>query len=146
MRERAEEHGVRPVSAPAVVSFGELKDARRVCCPWFVTRLVADPNDIETYVEFCKLNGMRLYAGKGATRTDRNSIVDPDTHFPALLADVETRANAVRDVGAVVENELGDIWPGDVYLEDANAESDLRLIAKIANTIGQYTTVPSVQS
>ena len=112
-------------------------DAKRVCCPWFATRLEADSNDIETYVEYCKLDGMRLYAGIGATRTDRNSIVDPDTHIPVLLADVETRASAVREVGAAVDNELGDIWPGDVYLEDTNAESDLKLIARIAKSIGQ---------
>ncbi len=132
-------------SAPAVASVGELMDAKRVCCPWFVTRLEADSIDIETYVEFCKLNGMRLYAGIGATRTDRNSIVDPDTHIPALLADVEVRASAVREVGAAVKNELSDIWPGDVYLEDTNAESDLKLVAKIADTVGRYTAVPPVQ-
>ncbi len=62
-----------------------------------------------------------------------------------MPTDVETRANAVRDVSAALENELRDIWPGDVYLEDTNAESDLKLIAKIANAICQYASVPSVQ-
>ncbi|MCY3875724.1 MAG: hypothetical protein OXF88_15720 [Rhodobacteraceae bacterium] len=44
-----------------------------------------------------------------------------------------------------MENELSDMWPGDVYLEDANAESDLKLVAKIANATGQYAAAPSVQ-
>ncbi len=125
--------------APAVANFGVLMDAKRACCPWFVTRLEADSIDIETYVDFCKLNGMRFYAGIGAIRTDRNSIVDPDTHIPALLADVENRATAVREVGVSVKNELGDIWPGDVFLEDTNAESDVKLIVRIANLIGECT-------
>ncbi len=37
------------------------------------------------------------------------------------------------------------MWPGDANLEDANAESDLKFIAKIANAMGQYAAAPSVQ-
>ncbi|MCY3875723.1 MAG: hypothetical protein OXF88_15715 [Rhodobacteraceae bacterium] len=68
-------------SAPAVASFGELMDAKRVFCPRFVTRLEADSIEIESYVGFCKPNGLRLYAGMGATRTDRNPIVGPGHMF-----------------------------------------------------------------
>lgn len=93
--------------------------------------------DIGTYADYCKAHDMRLYAGIGATRTDRNSIVNREAHVAALLADVEIRARAIQDVGQSVTNEFSESWPGDIYLEDTNAESDLRLIAQIAGQLNE---------
>ena len=127
----------RATRQKSTIGFAEMTDAKRACCPWFLTRLEADHMAIDDYVEFCERHGMTFYAGIGATRVDKNSISDSSSHQAELASDLRERHDAVLGVRRHVLASgaaYNPSWPGDLYLEDTNAESDLELINWIANS------------
>ena len=92
---------------------------------------------IDDYVEYCERHGMTFYAGIGATRVDKNSMPDSSSHQAKLASDLNERHDAILRVRRRVSASgaaYNPSWPGDLYLEDTNAESDLELINWIADS------------
>jgi hypothetical protein len=80
--------------------------------------------------------------GIGATRIDRNSITDRSAAKQEIEDTVTEYARAIKTVSQSLarngQPRSGLAWPGDIYIEDINAESDLELV----KTIVKMTALP----
>jgi hypothetical protein len=123
----------RPQGQDTAISFDALTEAKKTCCPIFITRLEADSVDVDTYTEFAIRQGMSLYAGIGATRLDRNSVTDKVAQRRHLSSDARALAGHVLRARSALDaaDRLNPAWPGDIYVEDTNAETDLDLLEAV---------------
>lgn len=131
-RRGKKEDGSEAGRAPDAAALVELIDFKLSLCPEFVIRLEADQAPVSFYVEQALQRDKPLYLGIGATRIDRNSIVNHAAAERDIEAIAAERAQAIRTVAEALarnghpRSELA--WPGDIYIEDINAESDLGLV------------------
>jgi hypothetical protein len=133
----APSRGRRKKSPAAVssISFDSLLQAKKLCCPHFLMRLEADAAPLQDYVKAATELGMPLYLGIGAVRLDRNSVPDV-TLAGAELHDVaKKRAAAIRQISDVLHDQGRPrsvlSWPGDIYIEDTNAETSVDLAQQV---------------
>ena len=123
-------------------ALNELIDFKLSLCPEFIIKLDADQSPLSIYIEQAIRREKPLYLGIGATRIDRNSIADREA---AIIELEELATNSAKAIKAVSES-LADkgqyrsnlSWPGDVYIEDVNAESDLDLVKNIIETLEKH--------
>ena len=123
-------------------ALNELIDFKLSLCPEFIIKLDADQSPLSIYIEQAIRREKPLYLGIGATRIDRNSIADREA---AIIELEELATNSAKAIKAVSES-LADkgqyrsnlSWPGDVYIEDVNAESDLDLVKTIIETLDKH--------
>ena len=123
-------------------ALNELIDFKLSLCPEFIIKLDADQSPLSIYIEQAIRREKPLYLGIGATRIDRNSIADREA---AIIELEELASNSAKAIKAVSES-LADkgqyrsnlSWPGDVYIEDVNAESDLDLVKNIIETLEKH--------
>jgi len=129
--------GRRRRAAPAegAISFESLLETKKLCCPEFLTRLEADAAPPERYAETAISQRMPLYLGIGAVRLDRNSVTDLAAARAALFEDARRRAGLIRNVSdALAKTGLARAclaWPGDLYVEDTNAETHFDLLNEV---------------
>jgi hypothetical protein len=120
-------------------ALAELLDFKLSICPEFIIKLDADEAPVSFYVEQAIQHGKPLYLGIGATRIDRNSIVDRAAAQQELEATTAEYAQAIKTVSEALAHNgrpRSDLaWPGDIYIEDINAESDLGLVKTIVETV-----------
>jgi hypothetical protein len=120
----------------------ELIDFKLSLCPEFIIKLDADQSPLSIYVEQAIRREKPLYLGIGATRIDRNSIFDHEAAKSELEDLARNSAKAIKTVseflalGGSPRSKLS--WPGDVYIEDVNAESDFGLVKTIIDTVTEY--------
>ncbi len=116
----------------SAISFEKLLDAKKLCCPEFLMRLEADAAPAERYVEAAMTLKMPLYLGIGAVRLDRNSISDVVAAKRELHDIARQRAGLIRQVSDALQEQgtprTSLSWPGDLYIEDTNAETHIDLI------------------
>jgi len=107
--------------------------------PNFILKLEADKWPVSFYVEQALQHNKPLYLGIGATRIDRNSITDRITAKQEIENTVTEYARAIQTVSQSLarngQPRSGLVWPGDIYIEDINAESDLELVKTIVKKI-----------
>jgi len=123
-------------------ALNELIDFKLSLCTEFIIKLDADQSPLSIYIEQAIRREKPLYLGIGATRIDRNSIADREAAKSELE---ELASNSAKAIKAVSES-LADkgqyrsnlSWPGDVYFEDVNAESDLDLVKTIIETLDKH--------
>jgi len=122
-------------TAQLSVSFDSLLQAKKLCCPHFLMRLEADAAPMEDYVDAATELGMALYLGIGAVRLDRNSVPDLGAAAAELRTVARKRSGFVRRVSNALQEHgrpRSDMpWPGDIYIEDTNAETSVDLIQAI---------------
>ncbi|MBS1253101.1 MAG: hypothetical protein MAG451_02147 [Anaerolineales bacterium] len=130
------EAGGTKSSADAVA---ELIDFKLGVCPEFIIKLEADEAPVSFYVEQAIQRGKPLYLGIGATRIDRNSVLDREAAERDLEDIAAEYAHAIKTVSEALAHDghpRSDLaWPGDVYIEDINAESDLGLVKTIVEAV-----------
>jgi hypothetical protein len=123
-------------------ALSELIDFKLSLCPEFIIKLEADQSPLSIYVEQAIRREKPLYLGIGATRIDRNSIFDHEAAKSELEDLARNSAKAIKTVseflalGGSPRSKLS--WPGDVYIEDVNAESDFGLVKTIIDTVTEY--------
>ena len=97
---------------------------------------------LSIYIEHAIRREKPLYLGIGATRIDRNSIVDHEAAKSELEDLVPNSAKAIKAVSESLANKgqyrSNLSWPGEVYIEDVNAESDLGLLKTIIETLEKH--------
>ncbi len=124
----------RPLRGPEI-SFQSLLQAKKLCCPEFLMRLEADEAPAGQYVEAAKELKMPLYLGIGAVRLDRNSVSDVDRAKSELHEIARARAGLILQVSEALRDQgqprTGLSWPGDLYIEDTNAETHIGLIEAV---------------
>ena len=124
----------RPAPA-SPISFDRLLQAKKLCCPNFLMRLEADAAPLDDYVRASIELGMPLYLGIGAVRLDRNSVPDLAAAKIELHDVAKERAGFIKQVSDVLHDQgrprAGLPWPGDVYIEDTNAETHFDLISAV---------------
>lgn len=117
------------------LSFDKLLRFKISCCPFFVIRLEADAASEQAYADAAIREGISLYLGIGAVRLDRNSVVDREAGLEDLHETAFKRASLIRSVRASVRGGSAAVnarsWPGDIYIEDTNGETDLELFAAV---------------
>lgn len=117
------------------LSFEELLSIKIECCPFFITRLEADTASEQTYADAAIRNGIALYLGIGAVRLDRNSVVDREAARRELYDTAFKRASLIHTVRTGIDGNNGAAharsWPGDLYVEDTNGETDMELLAAV---------------
>ena len=117
------------------LSFDKLLEIKISCCPFFVIRLEADTASEQAYADAAISNGISLYLGIGAVRLDRNSVVDREAALRDLRDTAFERGSLIRSVRAAARKAGGAVpawsWPGDLYIEDTNGETDLELFAAV---------------
>ena len=113
----------------------DLLDIKHKICPKFVIKLYADTIPLDVYVRASQHFGLPLYVGIGATRLDRNSVIDIEAAARELEADGRVYGSAVLTARRNADNITTQSWPGGVYIEDINAESHPRLIEAIINGV-----------
>jgi hypothetical protein len=125
----------RAVPTDAAISFESLLETKKLCCPKFLMRLEADAAPPERYAEAAILHRMPLYLGIGAVRLDRNSVTDVATARSALFEDARRRTGLIRKVSDALAKvglpRAALPWPGDLYVEDTNAETHFDLLNEV---------------
>jgi hypothetical protein len=120
----------------------ELIEFKLSICPEFIIKLEADEVPVSFYVERAIQHSKPLYLGIGATRIDRNSMVDREVARRNLEDTVAEYARAIKTVSAALAHSGQPrstlAWPGDIYIEDINAESDLEFVQTIVETVSKY--------
>lgn len=128
-------------------ALAELMDIKLKLCPDFIIKLDADHLPISFYEDLAIQRSKPLYLGIGATRIDRNTIVDREVAKRELEAVASEYTQAIRTVSdAIARNghARSDLaWPGDIYIEDINSESDLGLVKTIVETVATHGTASS---
>jgi len=123
------------------ISFDSLLQAKKLCCPQFLMRLEADAAPLADYVEAATNLGMSLYLGLGAVRLDRNSVVDLEAVKSELSQVASDRAQTIVQVSVALSamgRKRADLyWPGDIYIEDTNAETSVELIQAVLAGVGK---------
>jgi hypothetical protein len=122
--------------------FAELISFKLRINPNFISKLEADKLPVSFYVEQAIRHNKPLYLGIGATRIDRSSITDHDAAIQEIEDTAAEYARAIKNVSESLarngQPRSALAWPGDIYIEDINAESDLELV----NTIIKTATMP----
>lgn len=117
------------------LSFETLIEAKIACCPHFLIRLEADNAGTDAYVAAAVQHAVPLYLGLGAVRLDKNSVVDRVAAAEELRNDALQRARSIHEVRSAVGLEGTELedhsWPGDLYIEDVNGETDLDLLGSV---------------
>ncbi len=117
----------------------ELIDFKLSVCPQFIIKLDADQTPVSFYVEQAIQHSKPLYLGVGATRIDRNSIVNHEIAQQELEDSAVEYAQAIKTVSETLAHNGQPrstlAWPGDIYIEDINAETDLGLVKSIVETV-----------
>lgn len=130
--------------AASPVTFDSLLQAKKLCCPHFLMRLEADAAPLEKYVQAATDLGMPLYLGIGAVRLDRNSVADLKVAGNDLRKIANERASQIRKVSdslrAHGQPRAILPWPGDVYIEDTNAETSIELIRAVLAGVSDIQT------
>ena len=120
----------------------ELIDFKLSLCPEFIIKLDADWSPVSTYMEHSIRREKPLYLGVGATRIDRNSIADCEEAKVKLEELTTVNVKAIKTVSESLALKgyprSNFSWPGDVYIEDINAESDLDLVKTIIKTVAKH--------
>ncbi len=123
-------------------ALSELIDFKLSLCPEFIIKLEADQSPLSIYVEQAIRREKPLYLGIGATRIDRNSIFDHEAAKSELEDLARNSAKAIKTVSESLAKKghprTNLSWPGDVYIEDVNAESDFGLVKTIIDTVTEY--------
>ncbi len=123
-------------------ALNELIDFKLSLCPEFIIKLDADQSPLSIYMEHAIRREKPLYLGIGATRIDRNSIVDHEAAKSELEDLASNSDKAIKAVSKSLANKgqyrSNLSWPGDVYIEDVNAESDLGLLKTIIETLDKH--------
>ena len=123
-------------------ALNELIDFKLSLCTEFIIKLDADQSPLSIYMEHAIRREKPLYLGIGATRIDRNSIVDHEAAKSELEDLASNSAKAIKAVSESLANKgqyrSNLSWPGDVYIEDVNAESDLGLLKTIIETLDKH--------
>jgi hypothetical protein len=123
-------------------ALNELIDFKLSLCTEFIIKLDADQSPLSIYMEHAIRREKPLYLGIGATRIDRNSIVDHEAAKSELEDLASNSAKAIKAVSESLANKgqyrSNLSWPGDVYIEDVNAESDLDLVKTIIETLDKH--------
>ncbi len=123
------------------MSFEKLLAAKKICCPQYLTRLEADVMSIEHYVEAAIRLEMPLYLGIGAVRLDRNSLTDLKLSCSELHVSAHDAAQQILKVSQALEDSgkprSAFSWPGDVYVEDTNAETHVDLLQAVLDGVRQ---------
>ena len=122
-------------AAVSPISFDLLLQAKKLCCPNFLMRLEADAAPLDDYVQAAIELGMPLYLGIGAVRLDRNSVPDLAAAKIELHDTAKERAEFIKQVSDVLQDQgrprASLPWPGDLYIEDTNAETSFELIGAV---------------
>ena len=117
------------------VSFDSLLQAKKICCPDFLMRLEADTAPLDDYVRAATDLGMSLYLGIGAVRLDKNSVADFASAKTELHETAKERAGKIKQVSDALQvqghSRASLPWPGDLYIEDTNAETNIDLIKAV---------------
>ena len=123
-------------------ALNELIDFKLSLCPEFIIKLDADQSPLSIYIEQAIRREKPLYLGIGATRIDRNSIADREAAKSELEDLATNSAKAIKTVSESLADKgqyrSNLSWPGDVYIEDVNAESDLDLVKNIIETLEKH--------
>jgi hypothetical protein len=117
----------------------ELIDFKLNICPDFIIKLEADESPVSVYVNWAIQRGKPLYLGIGATRIDRNSIGDREAAKRELEDTAAEYARSIKTVSEALAHSGHPrpalAWPGDIYIEDINAETDLGLVKTIVEAV-----------
>jgi hypothetical protein len=128
-------------------TLAELIDFKLSVCPEFIIKLDADRAPVSFYVEQAVQRRKPLYLGIGATRIDRNSIIDREAAERELKDIVAEYAQAIKTASVALAHNghpRSDLaWPGDIYIEDINAETDLGLVKTIVETVTIHGRISS---
>ncbi len=128
----------------------ELVDFKLSVCPEFITKLDADKPPVSLYVKQAIQRGKTLYLGIGATRIDRNNIVDREVAQRELEALAAEYAQAIKTVSEALTHNGQPrstlAWPGDIYIEDINAESDFEFVKTIVETAAIHGKISAQSS
>ncbi len=120
-------------------SLAELIEFKLSICPDFIIKLDADEAPVSFYVNQAIHHSKPLYLGIGATRIDRNSIGDREAAKRELKDTAAEYAQAIKTVSEALAHSgqprSALAWPGDIYIEDINAETDLGLVKTIVETV-----------
>jgi len=120
-------------------SLAERLDFRLSVCPEFINKLDADNVPVSLYVEQAVQREGPLYLGVGATRIDRHSFADRNAAEQEIEALASQYAQAIKRVSEALTHRGHPrsflAWPGDVYIEDINAETDFGLVKIIVETV-----------
>ncbi len=120
------------------VGLRELMDAKHTICRDYVIRLHDDKIPADFYADEAKKKNVPLFTGIGAGQVDRNSIKDFGLLEAQIRTDVTAYTQAIKSVAGEIANNGYNLrqppWPGTVYFEDVNSESDFRLIEIIVET------------
>jgi len=117
---------------PETIGLRELMDAKHTICRDFVIRLHDDRVPVSFYAEEAIKKNVPLFAGIGAGQIDRNSIKDFAATQTQVKSDAVEYVEAIKSVAQNI-SDAGHVdrsppWPGTIYFEDVNSESDFRLI------------------
>jgi hypothetical protein len=126
-------------------ALNELIDFKLSLCTEFIIKLDADQSPITVYVEQALDRQKPLYLGIGATRIDHNSIANREVAKKELEKLATESAKGIKTVSEfLIKNgqpRLNLSWPGDVYIEDINAESEFGLVNTIIETVAKHGKV-----
>lgn len=121
--------------ANTAISFDSILAAKKLCSPHFLARLEADAAPLEDYVKAATELKMPLYLGIGAVRLDRNSVFDLAAAKVELFESAKERAEAIKQISDVLKDQgqprSSLSWPGDIYIEDTNAETNIELVQSV---------------
>ncbi len=119
------------------VGLRELMDAKHTICRDFVIRLYDDRVPVSFYAEEAIKKNIPLFVGIGAGQIDRNSIKDFTATQAQVQSDAADYVEAIKSVAHSISdadyNDRNPPWPGTIYFEDVNSESDFRLIKIIVD-------------
>ena len=126
-------------------ALNELIDFKLSLCTEFIIKLDADQSPITVYVEQALDRQKPLYLGIGATRIDHNSIANREVVKKELEKLATESAKGIKTVSEfLIKNgqpRSNLSWPGDVYIEDINAESEFGLVNTIIETVAKHGKV-----
>ncbi len=126
-------------------ALNELIDFKLSLCTEFIIKLDADQSPITVYVEQALDRQKPLYLGIGATRIDHNSIANREVAKKELEKLATESAKGIKTVSEfLIKNgqpRSNLSWPGDVYIEDINAESEFGLVNTIIETVAKHGKV-----
>ncbi len=121
------------------VNLRELMDAKHTICRDFVIRLHDDRVPLSFYIDEAAKNNVPLFTGIGAGQIDRNSIEDIFATRAQIQSDVSTCVEAIKLVAQSIStagySRRTPPWPGTLYFEDVNSESDFGLINLIVQEV-----------
>lgn len=133
------------LSGPTKEGLVELIEFKLSLCPEFIIKLDADQSPVSVYVEQALRREKPLYLGIGATLIDRNSITDSAAAKRGVAELASSYAQAVKSVSESLAlkgcTRAYLAWPGDVYIEDINAESDLELVKIIVEEVAKHGAI-----